>query len=149
MRARRRAVAELLAGIAEAWAGRIDRARARLAGQQALDVAGDAIQGSWQQMLAGEIALAERRFDDAERAFRAGEFHLASSFAIYPALVTLANNLPFRDGLARTAAARGDRAQAVEVYKRLNAPDATAKWSAIFEPRYAAAAAVLHRPGPR
>jgi len=94
-------------------------------------------------MLAGEIALSEGRIDEAEQAFRASEYHIASSFAIYPATVALANNLPFRDGLARAALARGDRERAIDLYRRLNQPDPTSTWYAVFEPRYALAAADL------
>jgi TolB-like protein/Flp pilus assembly protein TadD len=143
MRVRRAAVAHLIAGVAEARAGKFDAARDRLDAQRKLDISADRIQGSWQQMLAGEIALSEGRLDEAERAFRAGEYHIASSFAIYPAPVALANNFPFRDGLARSAQARGDFARAIEVYRRLNQPDPTSTWYSVFEPRYALAAANL------
>jgi TolB-like protein len=143
MRVRRAAFAHLIAGVAEARAARIDAARDRLAAQRKLDVSADRVQGSWQQMLAAEIALSEGRVDEAERAFRASEYHIASSFAIYPAPVALANNFPFRDGLARTALARGDLARAGDVYRRLNQPDPTSTWYSVFEPRYALAAADL------
>jgi tetratricopeptide (TPR) repeat protein/tRNA A-37 threonylcarbamoyl transferase component Bud32 len=143
MRVRRSALAHFLAGLAETRAGRMDAARRRLEAQRSLDVAGDPIQGSFRNALAGEIALAEGRLDDAETAFRAAEYHVASSFAIYPALVTVVNNLPVRDGLARTAAARGDLPQAIDAYRRLNQPDVTSTSNAVFEPRYALAAADL------
>ena len=143
MRARRMALAHLIAGIAETRSRRIDAARGREAALRKLDVSGDAIQVSWQHALAGEIALAEDRLDDADKAFRAAEYQIASSFAIYPALVALANNLPFRDGLARTAIARGDRTRARDVYRRLNQPDASSTWDSVFDPRYARAAAQL------
>ena len=91
----------------------------------------------------GEIALAEGRLDAAEQAFRAAEYHLSSSFAIYSAPVALANNLPSRDGLARTALARGDLPRAVDLYRRLNQPDPASKWYSIFDPRYTLAAAQL------
>jgi serine/threonine-protein kinase len=140
MRARRTAVAYLLAGIAECRAGRIESARSRLDLQRTLDTGGDPIQRSWQQALTGEIALAEKRFDEAESAFRAAEFQVGSSFAIYPVPVALANNLPFRDGLARTAAARGDRARAIDFYRRLNQPATASKFASMFDSRYAQAA---------
>jgi eukaryotic-like serine/threonine-protein kinase len=143
MRARRAAFAHLIAGVAEAREARIDAARDRLAAQRKLDVGADRMQGSWQQMLVAEIALSEGHVDEAERAFRASEYHIASSFAIYPAPVALANNFPLRDGLARTALARGDLVRAGEVYRRLNQPDPTSTWYSVFEPRYALAAADL------
>ena len=143
MQARRVALAHLIAGVAEARRGRLDEARQRMAGVRELNTDGDPIQTSWQHALAGEIALTERRFDEAESSFRASEYHIASSFAIYPTLVALVNNLPFRDGLARTAAARGDVRLAVDLYTRLNRPDVTSKWTSVFDPRYTRAAAEL------
>jgi tetratricopeptide (TPR) repeat protein len=143
MRVRRLALAHLIAGIAETRSGRIDSARTRQAAQRTLDVSGDPIQRSWQNALTGEIALAAGRLDDAEHAFRSAEYQIASSFAIYPATVALANNLPFRDGLARTALARGDQSRALDVYRRLNQPDAASTWNSVFDPRYAQAAAQL------
>jgi hypothetical protein len=94
-------------------------------------------------MLSGEVALSEGRLDEAEQAFRASEYHVASSFAVHPAPVALANNFPFRDGRARTALARGDLAGAVALYRRLNQPDPASPWYSVFEPRYALAAADL------
>ena len=143
MNARRVALAHLIAGLAEIRQGRIDDARRRMAVQRGIDTGSDPIQVSWKHALTGEIALAERRFDDAESAFRASEYHIASSFAIYPTLVALVNNLPFRDGLARTAAARGDLRRAVDLYRQLNEPDVTSKWNSVFDPRYARSAAEL------
>ena len=149
MRVRRAAFAHLLAGVAETRARRFAAARDRLEAKRALDVSSDRILGSWRQMLTGEIALAEGRIDDADRAFTAAAYHIASSFAIYPAPVALANNLPFRDGLARVALARGDLPRAIELYRQLNQPDPGSKWYSIFEPRYALAAADLTKRAPR
>ena len=143
MKVRRVALAHLIAGLAEIRQGRLDDARRRMAAQHTLDAGSDPIQISWQHALTGEIALAERRFDDAESAFRASEYHIASSFAIYPTLVALVNNLPFRDGLARTAAARGDLRQAIDLYRQLNRPDVTSAWTSVFDPRYTRSAAQL------
>jgi TolB-like protein/predicted Zn-dependent protease len=142
MRTRRVALAQLVAGIAEARAGAVAAAKGHLAAQQAL-AHDDPMQASWQQGLIGEIALAEGRLDDAERAFRAAEFQIPESFSVYPTITVLANNIPCRDGLARTAVARGDLSSAIAEYRRLNTPDVTSKWHAIFEPRYAWAAAEL------
>jgi serine/threonine-protein kinase len=137
MRVRRSAIASLIAGIAEARSGRPDAADRRLAGITGAGIEDDALRQSWAHALEGEIALAEGRHREAEESFRAAEYQVASSFAIYPAAVTLINNLPFRDGLARTAAARGDLAEAVERYRRLNHPDITSIWPAVFDPQYA------------
>jgi tetratricopeptide (TPR) repeat protein len=143
MRARRASLAHLIAGVAETRLGRLDAARGRAATQRRLDSGADPIQLSLTNALLGEIALAEGRLDDAETAFRAAEYQINSSFSIYPALVALVNNLQFRDGLARAAVQRGDLARAIEVYRRLNRPDITSKWNAVFEPQYALAAAHL------
>jgi tetratricopeptide (TPR) repeat protein len=143
MRVRRAAMAHLIAGVAEVRTGKLDAARDRLAAQRALDISADGIMGSWQQLLAGEIALSEGRLDEAEKAFDASEYHVASSFAVHTAPVALANNLPFRDGLARVALARGDLVRAIDVYRRLNQPDPSSPWYSVFEPRYALAAADL------
>ena len=73
MHARRVALAHLIAGLAEVRRGRLDDAQRRMAALRALDAGGDPIQVSWQHALTGEIALAERRFDEAESAFRASD----------------------------------------------------------------------------
>ena len=146
MRARRSALGQMLAGIAEARRGHNDAARDRLAALFALDVSGDPFQQSWQQGLTGEVALASGDLDAAERAFRASEYQSDTSFAIYPAAVMLSNNLPFRDGLARTALARGQVSRAVDEYKRLNRPDVTLKWNSVYDLRYAREATRLARP---
>ena len=61
---------------------------------------------------------------------------IGPAFATHPALVALANNLPFRDGLARAAAARGDLRAAIGIYRRLNQPDITAASTSVLEPRF-------------
>jgi tetratricopeptide (TPR) repeat protein len=148
MRVRRAAMAHLLAGVGEVRTGELDAARDRLAVQRTLDNGADRIMGSWRQLLAGEIALREGRVDDAEQAFRASEYNVASSFAVHTAPVVLANNLPFRDGMARVALARGDLVRASDLYRRLNQPDPASPWYSVFEPRYALAAAdVAERAG--
>jgi tetratricopeptide (TPR) repeat protein len=53
-----------------------------------------------------------------------------------PIVSILCNNLPFRDGLARVKAARGDLAGAIEIYRRLLTVDISQKWIALLEPRY-------------
>jgi hypothetical protein len=51
-------------------------------------------------------------------------------------LEEIATNLPSRDGLARTEIARGNRAAAIEEYRRLTAVGPGHRSSAVFEPRY-------------
>jgi tetratricopeptide (TPR) repeat protein/TolB-like protein len=145
MRARRAALAQLLIGIAHARSGDLDSARTRLATMRNLDESRDPFQESWQRGLAGEIALASGDLNEAERAFRDSEYQSASSFSIYPGLVILANNLPFRDGLARTSLARGEVSRAAAEYKRINQPDVTLKWNSVFDVRQARLAAALAR----
>jgi tetratricopeptide (TPR) repeat protein len=136
-------VAHLIGGTAEARRGRIDLARRRAALQRELGRHDDAAKTAIQHGLTGEIALAERRLADAETAFRAAEYHVASSFAIHPALVLLMNNLPTRDGLVRILVARGEIADAITCYRQLNAPAATSKWTSLFDPRFVLATARL------
>ena len=117
--------------------------------QRALDTGSDEINLASQQALAGEIALAAGDLAAADTAFRAAEYKIAS-LSIYPALVTIANHLPFRDGLARVGVARGDLRQAIDIYRRLNQPDIATKWTSVLEPRYVLAVARLaHRTGDR
>ena len=47
-----------------------------------------------------------------------------------------ATNLPSRDGLARVEIARGNRAAAIEEYRRLTAVGPGNRSSAVLEPRY-------------
>jgi tetratricopeptide (TPR) repeat protein len=140
---RRLSVAHLIAGSVEAQAGRVEAARAQLAAQRAIGGEPDAIQLSWQAALAGEMALAQGDLGSAESAFQAAQYQLASSFSIETTLVSLGNNLPFRDGLARVKAARGQLAEAMEIYRRLNQADITSTWVSVLEPRFVLAAARL------
>jgi tetratricopeptide (TPR) repeat protein len=55
----------------------------------------------------------------------------------------LANDLVFRDGLARVARARGDLRGAIEIYRRLLLQGPDQNWVALFEPRYVLARARL------
>ena len=141
--ARQSALAHLIGGTVEARLGRIEAARAHHAAQQDLEADGDGIRLAWQQALAGEVALAAGDLPAADRAFPLAEYQVGPVFGTHPALVALANNLPFRDGPARTAAARGDPRAAIEIYRRLNQPGITAKWTSVLEPRFVLAVARL------
>jgi tetratricopeptide (TPR) repeat protein/TolB-like protein len=147
MSVRRSALAHLIAAVAEIRAGRPAGARRRASLLAALNNNGDPIQTSGQQRLAGELALVDGRFDDAEASFRASEHRIDSSFSIYPVLVMLVNNAPFRDGLARATAGRGDIAGAIELYRKLNQPGATSTWPSVIEPRFVLAVARLAEKG--
>jgi tetratricopeptide (TPR) repeat protein len=135
----------LIGGANDVQAEAAGSARAHVAAQQQLDTGSDALQLSWQRALAGEIALSEGRFAEAESAFQSAAPPILSvgGFGIQPGMTLLASNLSSRDGLARIKAARGDLKGAVEIYRRLNQPDTVSPWNAVLEPRFVLAAARL------
>ena len=139
---RQAALAHISAGTLEAYRGGVGPARAHHSAQRALVADTDVFQLAFHQALGGEIALATGDLAAAESAFGSADFQIMS-FSIFPVLATLVNNLPFRDGLARVAAARGDFRAAREAYRRLNQPDITAKWPSVLEPRFVLASARL------
>ena len=98
---------------------------------------------SWQEALAGEMALSQGDVARAEPAFQAARYPVGSSFSIETALVSIGNNLPFRDGLARVRAARGQLTDAMKMYRQLNEPDITSTWISMLEPRFVLAVARL------
>jgi tetratricopeptide (TPR) repeat protein len=140
---RRSSVAHLIGGAAEAQAGHVGAAQAHLTALRSLGTESDAMQLSWQQALVGEMALSQGDLAKAESGFHAAQFQLASSFSVETTLVSLGNNLPFRDGLARVMAARGQLPEAMAIYRRLNTPDITATWISLREPRFVLAVARL------
>jgi serine/threonine protein kinase/tetratricopeptide (TPR) repeat protein len=126
----------LLGGVAEARSGRLDPARRRLA--QARGVANTRI--DWQnwmvRTLDGEIQLAAGDLAAAERAFAEADRPLKMFFSMgLPSSSLVRNSYPFRDGMARALAARGDLAGAIGAYQRLLALDLTQKWTSILDPR--------------
>ena len=130
----------LLAGSAEARAGNLTAAQARLEQQRQLMDSDDEKERWWQRALEGEIALAANDLSAAEAAFIAGEprIKMVFSFGGFPGIIgtMLANNLPFHDGLARVKKARGDLPGAIEIYRDLLTPGMSSKWTAWLEPRY-------------
>jgi eukaryotic-like serine/threonine-protein kinase len=127
----------LLEGVASARAGKLENARALLEQQKRIYDPRQSFENWWHEALAGEIALAAGDLAAAETAFAAGEPPLRMWFSLaQPIPSILSNNLPFRDGLARAKAARGDLAGAIEVYRRLLTVDIAQKWIAMLEPRY-------------
>jgi tetratricopeptide (TPR) repeat protein/TolB-like protein/predicted Ser/Thr protein kinase len=125
-------LADLLAGVAEARSGNLDAARTHLQAQSRYDMDTD-WRRWWHGALAGEIALAEGDFVAAERAFTDGEAPYKMSEGRWD---LGAGALPFRDGLARVTKARGDLAGAIAIYRALNTPDITNKWTSLLEPRF-------------
>ena len=129
-------LAELMAGLAETGAGRLDRARQHLEALQRLYNAASLLDQGWQRTLAGEIALAEGRLGDAAAAFDAEPEARVwiSLYLDYP--WALMSDIPARDGAARVAKARGDIAAAIQIYRSLLSGGAEQKWPRLFEPRY-------------
>jgi serine/threonine protein kinase/tetratricopeptide (TPR) repeat protein/TolB-like protein len=123
-------------GVAEARAGRLDAARATLQqAQRAADLR-RTYDNFTVHTIEGEIALATGDLAAAERAFAAADPPLKMFYSSGGPAASLArNNLPFRDGTARTLAARGNIDGAIDAYRQLLALDVTQKWTAILEPR--------------
>jgi tetratricopeptide (TPR) repeat protein len=140
---RRSSVAHLIGGAVEAQAGRVEAARLHHAALRALGGESDALQVSWLGALAGEMALSQGDLAGAESGFKAAQYQIGSSFSVETTLVSLGNNLPIRDGLARVKAARGQLAEAIAIYRRLNQPDITSTWVSVLEPRFVLAVARL------
>jgi tetratricopeptide (TPR) repeat protein len=137
MKERRALLSHLLAGVAEARLGNLDAARAHLESQKEIYQPSDPFAGWWHHALEGEIALAAGDLEAAETAFTAGEPEWKMWFSnAAGAWSVFANNLPFRDGLARVRLAQGDIAGAIEIYRALLTTGAESKWTAALEPRY-------------
>jgi tetratricopeptide (TPR) repeat protein len=118
-------------GVAEARSGRVPQAIAQLdvaRRTQSPTVPRD----NYYRVLEGEIALARGDLDGAAEAFTAAE-PATRAFQFSPGF---GNNPPFRDGLARVAAARGDRRGAIAIYRRLLTHGPDQKFLAYFEPLY-------------
>jgi tetratricopeptide (TPR) repeat protein len=127
-------LSRLFAGVSEARSGRTEAARAHLS---AMKSPASMTEAWYREALSGEIALAEGDPAAAERAFAAGEPDRKMWFNFGRlALTAFANSLPFRDGRARAAEARGDREAAIEMYQRLVSPDLSSQWTGILEPRF-------------
>jgi tetratricopeptide (TPR) repeat protein len=142
-------LALLLVGVAEAHRGELPPARAQLETQSRHYDPGDSLQRWWHQSLVGEIALTEGDLKAAEAAFLEGEPEIKMYMSISnPSISVFANNLPFRDGLARVKKARGDLDGAISIYRELNTPGLANRWTAMLEPRYILETArLLHQKG--
>jgi eukaryotic-like serine/threonine-protein kinase len=129
--------AHTVSGLASLQSGRMDTARLHLDDQRRIFKQASPPEAWWQKLLEGEIALREGNPQKAAAAFSAGEpqgkmwLHLHTLY-----LPLLANNLPFRDGVARAAKARGDLASAIRTYRHLLTTGPNQKWTAMYEPRY-------------
>jgi tetratricopeptide (TPR) repeat protein len=101
--------------------------------------------------LDGEVALAERDYARAARAFADGEpprkMYFARSGTGVP-LSFLSNNLVLRDGRARVAAQQGKFDEAIALYRGLLTPGPQQKWTAMLDPLHVIALArVLDKAG--
>jgi len=127
---------ELIGGVAEARSGRLAEARSHLDAQRRLYPPTVQADRWWYDMLEGEVALVAGELERAATAFARAEPARKRFFGMLVEGSVLANDLVFRDGLARVAKARGDLRGAVEVYRRLLTFGPEQKWVAAFEPRY-------------
>ncbi len=130
-------VGYLLAGIAEVQRKNLEAARAHLDSQSKIYRP----QLDWDvwmyHTLQGEIAFAAGDLAAAESAFRAGEPEFKMFFSMaYATWNVFLNNLTFRDGLARVKKAQGDLPGAIGIYRKLNTPDISAKYTSMVEPRF-------------
>jgi tetratricopeptide (TPR) repeat protein/TolB-like protein len=130
-------VTHLLAGTAETRSGDLEAARAHIDSQETLYDSHSRIENWFYQALSGEIALAIGDLAAAESHFSTGEPETKMFFRLTQGAISLfANSLPFRDGLARVKKAQGDLPGAIEIYRNLNTPGMSNKWTAMLEPRY-------------
>jgi tetratricopeptide (TPR) repeat protein len=123
--------------------GRPNAARAEVERQGAIP-GRTPLQNSLYRWLQGEIALAAGDLAGADAAFLAAEpeFRPLIGQTMLPG--DFFRNLPFRDGPARVAIARGDLRAAADIYRKLLTPeDLGQKWPAVLEPRFVLALAKL------
>jgi tetratricopeptide (TPR) repeat protein len=136
-----RVLIDYLAGVAEIRSGNVMNAISRLELQKARYDSDEPVEAKWVAALEGEVALAQGQYDRAMSSFKAAQMHVwqtlgPDSFGVF------AMNLPSRDGAARVEIARGNRAAAIEEYRRLTSVD-SANQSAVLEPRHVLALARL------
>ena len=126
-------LADLIGGIADVRSGDVKSAASRLAAQKSNNTT-DPIESNWVAALEGEIALAQGQYDRAASSFKAAQKKAWQTLG-RDASTAFAANLPSRDGQARVEMARGNRAAAIEEYKRLTAEGSARRTSAVLEPR--------------
>ena len=135
-------LADLIGGIAEIRAKNVANAVTRLGSQKSRHDHDDRIQANWVAALEGEIALTQGDHDRAVAAFRSADTRAWHTLG-RDAVTAFEINSPSRDGRARVEMARGNRAAAIEEYRRLTAVGADVRSSAALEPRYILALARL------
>ena len=128
-------LAELIGGVADIRNGNVKNAESRLASQKTRYSRSNGMESNWVAALDGEIALAHAQYDRAVASFKAAQrpawFVLGRD-----ASTVFATNLPSRDGIARVEMARGNRAAAIDEYRRLTTVGPDYRSSAVLEPRY-------------
>ena len=127
-------LADLIGGVAEIRAGDVKSAVSRLASQTLRHDGSDPVESIWIAALEGETALAQRQYDQAASSFKAAQRRVWETLG-RDASTVFATNLPSRDGPARVEMARGNRAAAIEGYKRLTATGVARVAAGVFEPR--------------
>ncbi len=134
-------LADLVGGVADLRRGNLMSAVARGGSQKSRVDGDDRVESNWVAALEGEIALAHAQYDRAMSSFKASEARAWSTLGS-GVLAVFAMNPPSRDGRGRVEIARGNRAAAVEEYRRLTAAGPGGR-SAVLEPRHVLALARL------
>jgi serine/threonine protein kinase len=134
-------LAELIGGVAEIRAGNVTNVVTRLGSQKSRYDSDNRVESNWVAALEGEIALAQGQYDRAMSSFKAAESRVWLTLGRGIVAVFVINP-PSRDGRARVEIARGNRAAAVEEYRRLTAAGPGGR-SAVLEPRHILALARL------
>ena len=126
---------DLIGGVAEIRTGNLGNADSRLVSLTSRYDSDDRVESSWVAALTGEIALAKGQHDRAVSSFKATETKAWQTLG-RDATTVFAVNLPSRDGLARVEIARGNRADAIEEYRRLTTVGPGQGSPAALEPRH-------------
>jgi tetratricopeptide (TPR) repeat protein len=134
--------ADLLGGVAGIRAGNVTEAVTRLAAQKARYDRDDRVEANWVAALEGEVALAQGQLDRAAASFAAAAGRAWITLG-RDTLIVFLTNPPSRDGPARVEMARGNRAAAIELYRRLTAVGPGATMSGVLEPLHVLALARL------
>ena len=134
-----RVYADLVVGVCDARAGRMDEARKRIEHARRTHRSTSPLERWWLSSLEGEVALASGDAEGAARAYAIGMPTGRMMFVRqvhYFMLSVLANNLILRDGPARIAVEQGRTAEAIAIYRRLVSAGPEQPWTAALEPRY-------------
>ena len=111
-------LADLIGGVAEIRAGDVKSAVSRLASQKARHDSGDPVESNWVAALEGEIALAQRQYDQAVSSFKAAQIERVAN-----ARSRRIDGVCDQPAVARRAwrawtLREGNRAAAIEEYRR-------------------------------